>query len=269
MGGYHPLQFESWKLFVSRIVAAMGTDVQIYAPQNEPNANALAGYIGAVFPPGAFANFNLFRKSLQEAVRSYRAAADIIHEAQPNAKVLSIQNIVYWTKAWWDIGEFWFKQAQEYNFFHLDAVKEHTDILGFNYYTREEASPFAALEYESRIGESFTDMGWNIDPEGLYIMIKEIHQRYQKPMVITENGIADKTDIKRRLFLKNHLASINKAKIEGLPVIGYFHWSMIDNFEWAHGYEPQFGLFKMNAETLALEPKLSAYDYKTVISGSN
>jgi beta-glucosidase len=69
-------------------------------------------------------------------------------------------------------------------------------------------------------------------------------------MYITENGLADQSGEQRGTFIESHLHAVSKALQEGLPVAGYFHWSLLDNFEWAEGFTPRFGLYRVNYETM-------------------
>lgn len=108
-------------------------------------------------------------------------------------------------------------------------------------------------------------MGWDIDPDGLYRQIRFIGERYGKPMMITENGIATKDDSKRIRYLREHLAAIVRAKSEGSDVRGYFHWSLADNYEWHYGYVATFGLSHMDPKTFDRLLKPSAWYYRDVI----
>ena len=110
------------------------------------------------------------------------------------------------------------------------------------------------------------DMGWDIYPEGFYRVLQATAHRYPgKPIVITENGIADATDSKRGDFLRDHLTYLSKAIQDGIPVEGYCYWSLMDNFEWADGYKPKFGLYETNFETQSRTPRPSAALFEQII----
>ena len=85
------------------------------------------------------------------------------------------------------------------------------------------------------------------------------------PIIITENGVADVDDALRPSFLVEHLAAVHRASRAGAPVAGYLHWSSIDNFEWAHGFGPRFGLVAVDYATQERRPKPSAYLYRDII----
>ncbi len=90
-------------------------------------------------------------------------------------------------------------------------------------------------------------MGWEIYPEGIYHVLKHL-RKHNKPIYITENGLADAKDRKRTKFIIDHLKWVHKAIGEGVDVRGYFHWSLMDNYEWARegGFTPRFGLIEID-----------------------
>jgi beta-glucosidase len=129
------------------------------------------------------------------------------------------------------------------------------DFLGVNYYTRDRvrfditrpAELFGAQE--TTPAAPVNDLGWEIYPEGMRRMIREAHGRYGLPVYITENGIADAADRMRAGYLVHHLDQVLRAIQEGVLVKGYYHWSLMDNFEWAEGYAGRFGLYAMDYAT--------------------
>lgn len=143
----------------------------------------------------------------------------------------------------------------------LPEYKNKLDFIGVNYYTRffvrpSITKPIAGMEMftKSRAaahsGQPFetNEMGWLIYPEGIYRAVKAIG-RYGVPIYITENGIPDKTAKKRAKFIADHLVWLKKAIDEGVPVKGYIHWALTDNFEWAEGFWPRFGLYDVDYST--------------------
>jgi beta-glucosidase/6-phospho-beta-glucosidase/beta-galactosidase len=114
------------------------------------------------------------------------------------------------------------------------------DWIGVNYYSRNVVGwpwPRAPLADAA----ARTDFGWEIYPQGLYDVLRRVG-RYGKPVVITENGIADADDNQRPAYLVAHLQQAQRAISAGVDLRGYMHWSLLDNFEWAAGYSQRFGL---------------------------
>ncbi len=134
------------------------------------------------------------------------------------------------------------------------------DFIGLNYYTfRRLPGSYSVLPKQ----EVATEMNWEIYPKGIYQALKRFKQ-FNKPVYITENGIADATDHKRAKFIKDHLYWAHKAISEGVDVRGYMYWSLLDNFEWAHGFGPRFGLIEMDYKTMERKIRPSAYEYAKI-----
>ena len=109
-----------------------------------------------------------------------------------------------------------------------------------------------------------SDIGWEIYPEGLYRVLLDL-KLYNKPIYITENGLADSEDKKRGGFIKDHLNFALKAMKDGVKLRGYFHWSLLDNFEWQKGFGPRFGLVEVDYKTMKRTVRPSAKEYKKII----
>jgi|CXWL01.1.fsa_nt_gi beta-glucosidase len=263
-GWRHPNAEAAWTRYVQRICRDLSPHVQLFAPQNEPNTYALAVTIGK-FPPGSKLGKHDYDELTRLEIRKFRQAADMIHGECPGAKVLSLQSVIHWQQDGFDWFGIWIKMAQAFNDAHLDGIADKIDYLGFNYYQREIASPLSVWAQSTRRGDDVSDLGWFIDPRGLEREIVYLARRYRKPMVIMENGIADAGDAKRQLYLLRHLQAIRRTMEAGYDVRGYFHWSLMDNYEWMHGYGPKFGLFAVDEKTKELIPKQSAMLYKFLI----
>ncbi len=153
----------------------------------------------------------------------------------------------------------------------LKIINAPLDWVGTNYYTRSVICPDPdepITGFKSIRGDlPKTDMGWEIEPEGLYIFVKRIAQDYAPglPQYVTENGMANAErfahgqvdDPERIAYFEGHLAQIQKLITEGVPIKGYFAWSLLDNFEWAFGYDKRFGLVYVDYETQERVPKSS------------
>ncbi|MEM4229231.1 MAG: family 1 glycosylhydrolase [Thermoproteota archaeon] len=97
-----------------------------------------------------------------------------------------------------------------------------------------------------------------------------IYKEYGKPLIVCENGIADSKDRHRAWFIVSHLHNLLKAlKEDGLNVIGYLHWSLIDNLEWASGFSKRFGLIYVDMNTKKRHPRPSAYVYRDIVKNNN
>jgi beta-glucosidase len=149
----------------------------------------------------------------------------------------------------------------------FDLIQEPIDWFGINYYTckrlaRTEGPWPATKEIEGPLAK--TQMGWEIEPDGLEHILTWLHQNYtgELPLFITENGMANPDEVEvpdtaRMEYLDAHLAAARRAIDRGVPLAGYTFWSLLDNYEWSLGYEKRFGLVHVDFETLERTPKAS------------
>ncbi len=161
----------------------------------------------------------------------------------------------------------------------LKEISQPIDFLGINYYSRgiirsDRVDESENLPVEVIANSNPTDMGWEVYPQGIYDLLTRVHQDYDfKSIYITENGAAYATgpdehgvvhDQLRESYLHDHLIACHHARQAGVPLDGYFAWSLMDNFEWAFGYEKRFGIVYVDYETQQRIPKQSALWYRNV-----
>ena len=144
------------------------------------------------------------------------------------------------------------------------------DWVGLNYYSRwlikYNSFSKTKVEWVPAPGPQ-GDNGWQFHPEGLSFLIREVTGRLPYPLVLSENGMADASDIKRQKLLVDAMAVMDRALNEKIDLRGYYHWSLMDNFEWLHGYRYKFGLVEVDFKNnLARIPRKSAYVYRHEIS---
>jgi beta-glucosidase len=167
----------------------------------------------------------------------------------------------------------------------LEIIAAPIDFVGINYYSErpicadparaEGANPEGFREAPS--WQDKTEMGWDIVPDGLYRMLKTIAKRWPvKELFITENGAAFVDEVEgtgrirdreRIAYLRSHIGACRRAIADGVPLKGYYVWSLMDNFEWAHGYSKRFGLVHIDPATGMRSPKDSFYFYRDMVTG--
>ncbi len=261
--------------------------VDMWSTMNEPHVVSQLGYfiVNAGFPPSYFEP-SWYIKSLQNQAKANNLAYQKIkkHTDKPVGVIYSF--------TWYDTvnpdDKDIFENAMfisNWNF--IDMVKDNADYIGVNYYTRAviERLPvemkFGEFKLDwtvvpgygyacpeggfSRCGRPASEFGWEFYPEGLYNLLKAISQRYNKPIIVTENGMADEKDKYRSLYIIFHMYAVEKAIEEGINILGYLHWSIIDNYEWAKGYSKRFGLAYTDLEKKTYHPRPSMYIYKEII----
>jgi beta-glucosidase len=161
----------------------------------------------------------------------------------------------------------------------MAVISTPVDWCGINYYTRKlithAPGPWPNMaEIEGPLPK--TQMGWEVYPDGLEHFLRDIHAKYTRglPIMITENGMANADvvadnkvdDAPRVAYFNAHLAAAQRAMVAGVPVKGYFAWSLLDNYEWALGYEKRFGLVHVDFETLERTPKESYYAWQAALT---
>ena len=264
----NPIARERWNLYVTKMVRATSPYVNYYAPENEPNGQVLTAYIAGLWPPCHTLDFAGYRAATIASADMFRDAAARIKEIKPSAKVVSVEALPWWEHGPLDPGGLIYNTVQHSNFDHLDRIYDVCDIIGFNYYYSQVAGPLSFLSESYRHGNHFTMMGWRIDPKSLGRQIRYVAKRYDKPIMITENGIATLNDKERIKYLHDHIEQIQEAMEEGFDVRGYFVWSLADNYEWHYGYVPKFGLATMDPKTHVRVLKPSGWYYQKVIKSS-
>lgn len=150
---------------------------------------------------------------------------------------------------------------------HMATINAPVDWLGLNYYTRKLIAPAGTPwpDYRDVPGPlPKTQLGWEIFPQGIGHFLRFAHENYTQglPLYVTENGMANADapgvpDTARIDYLDSHLDEVRAAIADGVPVSGYFVWSLMDNYEWAFGYDKRFGLVHVDFETLQRTPKAS------------
>ncbi len=256
--------------------AARLPDVRLWVTINEPNVVMLSGYLEGTFPPGlrdprrAVAALVAQLRAHGSAAQAVRAAlpsaqigvANHVAAIEPRNRLNPMDRLVVSQSA--GLFNWGFQDAVASGRIRLRAVGfpsvdlpapellGSTDFFGLNYYTRQVLSfaPSAPSRVVVEPGPGpRTDLGWEIYPDGFEQAIHQAWHRYHLPVYVTENGIADASGMVRPAYLKWHVEAMRGAMADNIPVLGYFHWSLMDNFEWAEGFDPRFGLYRVDYAT--------------------
>ncbi len=267
---------ERFAVFSRKISKGFSDRISLFITFNEPLVWLLAAYGEGKFPPGE-KDLQLLVDALQNILKAHVIAYDILKTANPQAQVGIAKNLIVFNpqRSWHLLDRgLTFKIHNFYNTMLLNAfernrlyfkfpfllnidfrmpLSDKLDFWGINYYYRLHirfrphlAAPFS-MSFLPRSGEGVSDLGWEIYAKGLWQVMSWI-RKTGKPFYITENGIADKQDSHRAAFLKAHLKYVKKALEKNLPLRGYFHWSLLDNYEWLEGKSACFGLYRVDYE---------------------
>ncbi|MFN2124532.1 MAG: glycoside hydrolase family 1 protein [Candidatus Promineifilaceae bacterium] len=258
--------------YTAKVVSKLGDLVSKWLTINEPSVYVFLRYIDATYPPPSEKGFTGARKAMINLLRCHAAAYHTIKERYPEAQVSVAKQLrifearpdgnkldSWWAKQLTNIfNHSWLKSMatgrlqQPFGRGTIKGLAGSFDFIGINYYTRN------TVRFPPRNG--FFDEEWAADalvsdgnygevyPYGLYRVIRQALP-YNKPLYITENGLPDREDKLRPAFLLDHLRQIWQALSFCYPVMGYYHWSLVDNFEWDAGWTQRFGLIEMNEET--------------------
>lgn len=291
------------------VTRVLGDRVKFWTTHNEPWVIAFLGHLTGEHAPGYKDGWKPALQVTHHLLVSHGAAVNVIRANVPDASAGIVTN-----HAWVDAVSTspedlaakrrlegyhnrWFLEpifkgtypADMWEAFGADVPDIHegdmalasvpTDYLGINYYTRalvkHGGQPPLSLDHV-RGENDHTDQDWEVYPDGLYNLLKWIHEEYHPPKIyVTENGAAYDDvvtedgrvpDVQREIYLRKHFTAARRAIADGVPLAGYFVWSLLDNFEWAWGYGKRFGIVYIDFDTLQRIPKQSALWYRDVIA---
>ena len=261
--------------FCQRVFKEYSSKVSFWCTINEPGVVATQGYFSGMFPPGkkdSQISAVVLKNLLEAHVKVYHSLKKM--ENGPHVKIGLVKNINQfdpWRR--WHLLD-WIISNVANHFFNdstiaflqtgifkiripgiawiyhknMDAVGS-TDFFGLNYYSHNHLKmqfslqePFT-MQYPN--GDILTDMPYTIYGEGMYRALESV-SALDVPIIITENGVADAPDDRRKLYIQRYLYAVSKAIKNGFDIQGYFYWSLMDNFEWAFGYDMKFGLYEVD-----------------------
>jgi beta-glucosidase len=240
--------------YCERVARHLGARIGMACTINEPNMVASGGYLAGAFPPGR--RDSAARRAVNDVmVTAHRQAVDAIKGVLPAVDVgLTLAMQAPHTV---DGGEERARRVlRNLEDVYLDAVAGD-DFLGVQAYTRWVIGPDGVRSVDP--GARTTLMGWEFYPEAVEETVRRAWAATDgTPIVVTENGIATDRDDERVEYVERALAGVLRALADGIDVRGYTYWSLLDNFEWAEGYRPTFGLVAVDRVTFARTPRPSA-----------
>ena len=239
--------------YARRVVAALGARIPYVCTINEPNIVASMGWLSGLFPPGQRDREARHRVN-QNFVEAHRLAVAAVKDGCDAQVGLTLAMMDYQAVEGGEERAARIRAGMHDVF--LDAVAaDASDFLGVQTYTRQRVGPGGSLGPAP--GVERTQMGYEFWPQALEACVREA-ARTGKPLIVTENGIGTDDDARRIAYTQEALRGLHRAIADGIDVRGYIHWSTMDNFEWALGYRPTFGLIAVDRETQERRPKPSA-----------
>lgn len=255
---------ERFARYTDVVVKALAPHVRYWITINEPTILISHAYMFGVWPPQVQSIPRAWRvhdRMIDAHIASYRKIHDIYRTAGLTAPMAGIAQhmmaVVPCSDSWRNRLAVWLRDFF-FNFEILNklARERAMDFIGFNYYSRNLVDMtrwglgdlFSEVCGEGHDACKKNFLGWDIYPSGLNQVLLKL-KRYNVPVMITENGICTEDDGQRWEFITDHLRSVHAAIGQGVPVIGYLYWSLLDNFEWDKGFAPRFGLIHVDYQT--------------------
>lgn len=248
-----------FKRFIQKVSEELIEEVEYVITLNEPNVYAGMSYLTGEHVPEK-KNALLFMRVYMNLTKAHKEAYKILKNSKPSLQVgVAAQLANIQAKRPHNIFDELVTQVMRYswNWWFINRIKKYQDFLGINYYFTDyykiglgkqsklikqgNEVNFPGLHRENP-ATPVSDLGFYMEPEGLYPLLVRAWAHYKKPIFITENGLADSEDSLRRWWIESTIVAMERALSEGVDLRGYFHWSLLDNFEWAYGWWPEFGL---------------------------
>lgn len=257
---------ERFARFVERAVAHLGDLIGRACTINEPNVIGVMGYTVGAFPPGVKNDLARHVAVNESMVRSHRLAVDALRGGPgdfPIGMTLSMAELVAV-----EGGEAARDGAEELLEDTFLRATGGDDFIGVQCYTRMRFGPRGHLLGPEE-GAPVTQMGYEYWPQVTEHTVRRAARVTGLPVVVTENGIGTADDRQRIAYLSEAIRGVHRCIDDGVDVRGYFAWSLLDNFEWAFGYGPKFGLVAVDRATFERRPKPSAFWFGEVAKSNS
>ncbi|XP_071702122.1 galactolipid galactosyltransferase SFR2, chloroplastic [Rutidosis leptorrhynchoides] len=252
--------------------------VDYWVTFNEPHVFCMLTYCAGAWPGGhpdmleaatSALPTGVFKQSMHWIAVAHSQAYDYIHEHSVLLNpIVGVAHHVSFMRPYglFDVAAVSFANSLTL-FPFLDDISDKMDFIGLNYYGQEVVCGPALKLVET---DEYSESGRGVYPDGLFRVLLHFHERYKHlkiPFIITENGISDETDLIRKPYILEHLLAIYGAMMMGVRVLGYLFWTTSDNWEWADGYGPKFGLVAVDRfNDLARVPRPSYHLFSKVVS---
>lgn len=252
---------KAFSRYVEFVATALRGKVRYWITINEPNVEPQLGYLIGVFPPGKM-NPLSYARATEHLLQAHVAAYDILHRTDPANQVSTnvfrmVRRQEHETVSWLPIlepGEIMLDRLAAWRDEPNGSPRRTLDYVAFDYYYAFTLPEFFQLADYWR---------WPIHPAGLYDAATYYYHRYRLPVLVAENGMATQNGLPRQdgwsreAFLTNHVYELQRAIADGVPVLGYCYWSLLDNYEWG-SYAPTFGLYRVDRQDASLPRRATA-----------
>ncbi len=241
--------------YVDKVLDEFATSLSWVITINEPEIYAYESYGVGHWPPMQSSRWTMLRV-IENLLYVHKQAARRIHGRSRKLKVSMAYNIAYNYAG--DTARLSGLSAGVLRMIsHYVLWRSHRsiDFIGLNFYFSNRVYGYRVHNPNQRL----SDLGWDMQPADLRYVLEDLADTYDKmPIIITENGLADGNDTQRQWWLSQTIQAMYDAMAHGVPLLGYCHWSLLDNFEWDKGRWPRFGLYSVNYATMERTVRPSA-----------
>ena len=263
-GGWsNPKNISVWVDYAKKIIDEFGHKIDLWNTFNEPNLYVTLAYAAGLFPPFARNAFQATR-AIGNMSQAHKIVYEYLKHRFPDKLVGVSHNYVSFHAENLSgaiparIAKAWYRD-------YLGGFFNDSDFTGLSYYARIGFNPLPVTQIYTpgKIrdqGKRHDDI-WEYYPDGLQEGIRYFFDRFKKPVIITENGFCTSDDAKRVAAIRDYAVILHRALDEQYPILGYYHWTAWDNFEWTLGMNYKFGLFSFDPVSLTRQPKPSASVY--------
>lgn len=267
--------------YAKYVTEKLGADLEGISTMNEPNVVGSNGWLRGSWPPfkrfkltdavsitnsgrsyeskaeKGIKPFFLYLRVMKNLAKAHNVAYDAIKKVDPTMDVSLVKHVIYFHANWNPLNQFKAKIAN-YCWTHIFMSRTYKkcDSIGLNYYFHKKFGDTSVYEK--------TDMDWDIYPQGIKGSL-HLLWKYKRPLFVAEAGIADEKDVFRASYIEKQVESVYEAMQEGIDVRGHMYWSLLDNYEWALGFEKRFGLIAINYDSMERIIRPSALRYKEII----
>lgn len=247
-GGFeHRSNVKYFVRYAEKIMQELGTRVRYVITINEPEVYAWQSYDMQDWPPSQHNRWKWWRVSMNLAT-AHRKTAKVLRRVNRRLKIGIAKNSVYFYPGDTSIVSRISAHVGQYvqDDFFIKRYIRHCDFLGVNYYMSQR---FLGYRIHNPEKEPRSDLDWVLSPQDIEFVLERLCRKYKKPLMITENGLADAEDEHRQRWIAETILAMQRAMRGGVELLGYFHWSLLDNFEWSYGRWPRFGLTEIDYAT--------------------